>query len=236
LKKIALTLILASVFLVFVKPAPAVDLTPPESGWAERNGTKEYKTFSRISEGADSGEVMMVGVMDAPPKACFDFIVQYEKFPGVMPYIEYTKRIHSEKINENKTLNYVFFLLTPPIISSRFYTLKLEDESNADGREGVYRSQWDLEKGRFRKTPLDPEIKGSLKNPEKAVETPLNKGYWLYEPIDGGKRTKVTYYVWTNPGGRIPMWVANMGNTIALPKVWNAVKSRVAAATDNKGG
>jgi hypothetical protein len=223
---------LFAIFLIVCLAAPAVAgnlFSPPGEGWTEKSGTDEYKTYARNVTGSDTKEVVMVGIMNVAPKACFDAVGRYEEFPQFMPYIKFSKRVHSEKVNEDKTINHVFFLISPPLVSARFYTLRLEDEANADGKPGVYRSTWDLEKGEYRKTPMDPDVKDAVKNPEGAIETPFNKGYWLFEPVENGKKTRVTYYVWTNPGGAIPTWMANMGNTIALPKLWSALKSKARA-------
>jgi hypothetical protein len=46
------------------------------------------------------------------------------------------------------------------------------------------------------------------------------------EPISGGSRTRLTYTLLTNPGGMIPDFVANMSNTVAIPKLFKAVMKR----------
>jgi hypothetical protein len=118
--------------------------------------------------------------------------------------------------------------LSPPMVSYRYYSLQLSDERDVEGKPGVFRSKWTLEKGQYRRTPQDPDIKDSLKSGwGDPIETPLNEGYWLFEPEDGGMKTRITYYVWTNPGGSIPLWIANKANTVALPELWSAVKKRL---------
>lgn len=206
----------------------AIDLKPKDKGWVEKSAETEFKTYYREIKGSGTREVLMIGILNTDPKNCFDIVGDYLNFPSFMPYIKYTKIIHSEKIDENKTINYVFFYLNPPLVSARYYTLKLNDEKNADGKPGVFRSQWKLEKGQYRKTPNDAEIKNHIKTGwQDPIETAFNNGYWQFEPEENGTKTRVSYYVWTNPGGSIPNWIANKANTVALPELWKALKERL---------
>lgn len=56
----------------------------------------------------------------------------------------------------------------------------------------------------------------------------FNDGSCLIEPLDDGKRTRLTYMLFTHPGGLVPGFVANLSNTIAIPKLFEAVKKRAA--------
>jgi len=49
------------------------------------------------------------------------------------------------------------------------------------------------------------------------------------EPLDGGKRTRATYALFTDPGGSIPSFIANKANTTALPDLFAAVRKLSAA-------
>ena len=67
--------------------------------------------------------------------------------------------------------------------------------------------------------------------PEKdgIVRVKINTGAWILAPLAGGKRTRITYRVSTNPGGSIPTWLANKSNTTAIPDLFKAVRKRAAA-------
>ncbi len=204
------------------------DLSPTDAGWKQKSDEEYYKTYFREKKGSGIGEVLMIGVIDGPPSKYFSVVGDYDDFPQFMPYTQYVKLLRSKKVNENRTDNYVFFYLDMPFVSYRFYTLKLQDEKNYNGNMGTFRSYWTLEKqGPNHKTPLDPDIAPHVKEGSKAIETAFNEGYWLFEPIDGGEKTKVTYYVCTNPGGSIPDWLVNKANVIALPRLMKAIKQRV---------
>ncbi|MBF0118268.1 MAG: hypothetical protein HQK79_05485 [Desulfobacterales bacterium] len=216
------------VFLaLLVSPVYAYDLSPSDLGWKEKGDEGYYKTYVREKKDSGTGEVLMIGVVDGSPQKYFAVVGDYDNFPEFMPYLKYVKKQHSEKVDENKTYNYVFFYFASPVVADRFYNLKLLDEKNANGKKGTYKSSWTLEKGTYRKTPADPEISKYVKSGDKAVETAFNEGYWLLEPLEDGKKTKITYYVWTNPGGSIPDFIANKANTVALPKLMKAIQERI---------
>lgn len=214
--------------LSWMMTVSVADFSPPEPGWKEDVKSGDYWTFYQDSAGGETRKVLLLGILNASPEACFSLVTDYERFGDFMPFVQYTKLLDSERVNDDTMKNWVFFYLNPPMVANRFYTIELVDERNVDGRLGVYRSSWSLDASGRRKTPDDrdikPRIRGGFKKP---VETPLNDGFWLFEPLEGGRKTKVTYWVWTNPGGSIPPGIADKANTIALPKLWTAFVERL---------
>jgi hypothetical protein len=63
---------------------------------------------------------------------------------------------------------------------------------------------------------------GPKEKPGK-VRVKVTTGSWLLESREGGKKTKITYTVRSNPGGSIPSWVANRANRKAVPDVMRAL-------------
>jgi hypothetical protein len=59
------------------------------------------------------------------------------------------------------------------------------------------------------------------------IRMPVAEGFWLFEPIDGGKRSRVTYTSVTCLGGSIPDWLANRSNLNIIPKIFKAVMARL---------
>ena len=55
------------------------------------------------------------------------------------------------------------------------------------------------------------------------VRVTIATGNWLFESLQGGKATRVTYTIRTDPGGSIPSWIANRANRKAVPDVMRAV-------------
>ena len=223
-------LLLAVSFTLVGAKAPT-QFAPPKMagpGWKEAGSHKDFKVYSRDAKGG-IGQVLMVGEIKATPLECFKVVTNYDNFSKVMPYIKFAHLIHTDVINKNKTIHYAFFYVDAPLVSPRYYTLALADEKNANKEEGAYMSKWSLVKsGPYHETPSSPEIKklsdGKL---GKGVETSSNQGFWLFQPLPGGKGTKVSYMVLTNPGGSIPHWIANKANTMALPKLWDALNNAI---------
>ncbi|MBI5845547.1 MAG: hypothetical protein HZB23_12860 [Deltaproteobacteria bacterium] len=199
------------------------DLAPADSGWTEKTGGRDYRTYLRYVKGADTAEVLMVGRVSKSPRECLAVATSYAAFPEFMPYIKFTRLLSSEKASATKTINTVFFYVEAPLVSPRFYTLRLTDEIGPT----VCQSAWDLEKGAKRKTPADPAFAGKIPDPSSAVETPLNRGHWRFTALPGGAGTRVDYYVYTNPGGKIPPFIVNKTNAIAMPLLWKAFTERL---------
>jgi hypothetical protein len=208
----------------------AYDLSFPknDSGWILKSSGKNYKTYYRNKQGSNTQEVILIGVTRKKPAQIIVAITDYRRFPEFMPYVKYTKIVHYEKKSKDICINYVFTFLNVPIpfISSRFYNLRYTDVHNYAGNAEMFRSDWILETGAYRKLPTDQDIRGFVINPEDAVETTFNQGYFLIEPADVPDKTLITYYVWTNPGGSLPASAVNIANAIALPKRLDAITKR----------
>jgi hypothetical protein len=53
----------------------------------------------------------------------------------------------------------------------------------------------------------------------------VNSGEWLLEPLDRGTRTRARYYLVTDPGGYVPVWLANIVVASTLPDVFRSVRA-----------
>jgi hypothetical protein len=90
--------------------------------------------------------------------------------------------------------------------------IRIHDESKKlPNGSVIYKNRW---------TP----IPGGPPAKSGAVRLTVNDGYWLLEAAAGGKRTKARYYVFTDPGGNIPSFIANAANSKAIPDLFAAVR------------
>jgi len=232
-KKVLLVVMMCC-FAAAVWAAEAVDFTPKEKGWHLEKKEKNYHIYTRNVKGSDLFQTLMIGIMDATPAQCFSVVTDYNHFADFMPYFKYVHIIHTDKVSANETINYVFYFIDPPLLDARYYTLKLTDEKDPKGEKGAYLNKWDLvTKGIYHKTPESPGITKILHG-KTGIETPQSEGYWLFQPLDGGKRTKTSFFAWMNSGGNIPHWIANKANLVELPKTWGMIAKRAAATKVKK--
>jgi hypothetical protein len=105
-----------------------------------------------------------------------------------------------------------------PIIDDRDYFIEitLDQDLGPDG-SGVYHASW-------KPWGLDrPSMHG-------VVRVTTNEGFWDVQPLEGGRKSQVTYYLLSDPGGYIPAWVGNLGNKRVLPDVIHSMYKEILRA------
>ena len=181
----------------------------PEStkGW-ELDEKDEGIQIYKAEAVAGVFKMKAVGIIDAPPIEVWKAVRDYENYKKTMPYTEESTVISSE--DGGKVIHF-YSVVNAPFVDRRDYVIKLVDESDWQDGKGYLKVTW---------TPSD---KGP---PEKKdlVRVKVNDGMWKLEPRDGGKKTHVIYYVFTDPGGSIPKWIANKANGTAVPNVFKAIR------------
>lgn len=205
-----LTTMLRSVAFIFVAlssmPVLAAESKWEEAATADIDGHK-LVVSARSKDGSEVKEVRGLGVIDAPPwvvKNVIDDVARYKEF---MPYT-----VESLILSTHDGYVVSYQRLDTPVVDDRDYTIKIYDESreDADGRV-IWKNRWS------EANKLGPPVKAGV------ARVGVNEGYWILEDKDGGARTKVTYYVYTSPGGSIPTFLVNMANTQAVPELYRAV-------------
>lgn len=178
------------------------------SGWELVAETRGVAVFERPRAGSSAREVQAVGEVDAPAPRLFRVLLDFERCTEVMPYTAEGRVVHRE---EGGRAVHLYTVLDAPVVARRDYTMRLVDES--DWRDG---------KG-FLKLSWTPSNRGPPPR-DGVVRVLVNEGFWLLEPLDGGKRTRVTYRLFTDPGGSLPAWATAMANRSALPDAVEAVR------------
>jgi hypothetical protein len=180
---------------------------------AEDNGIKIY---SRMKDGENVAEMRAMGEMDAAPVEVWKAVRDYDGYTKNMPFTEYGKVLSR---SEGDKVIFFHSVVNTPLVDKRDYIIRLVDES--DVSKGMYRVSW---RAATAEDGVEiPKEKGGV------VRVKLNNGFWQLEPREGGKKTFATYYVHTDPGGSIPKMIANKGNTMAVPKVFEKIRDTVAA-------
>lgn len=182
------------------------------SPWELAAQTDGITVYARQRPGSAIREVKAQAVFDAPPEQAWKIIRDYERYPQTMPYIQTSKVTATE--GEGK-VTYVYTVIAAPLVARRDYTVKIVDESEWKDGKGFYKSTWTL---------ADDQGPSPQKD---IVRLKVNDGYWKLDPVLDGKKTFATYYIYTDPGGSVPNWVANTANGQAVPDVIRAVRKEL---------
>jgi hypothetical protein len=188
-----------------------------EPSWSLANEDNGIKIYRRQKEGETVAQMKAMGLMDASPQEVWKAIRDYPNYPKTMPYTEDSKVLASE--NGDKTI-WFYSVVNAPLVDRRDYVIKILDESDWKDGAGFLKVSWTSSTSTD-KDKIVPEREGY-------VRLKINDGYWLLEPREGGKKTFATYYVYTDPGGSIPKFIANKANSTAVPNVFAAIRKVVA--------
>ncbi|MHB8879785.1 MAG: SRPBCC family protein, partial [Myxococcaceae bacterium] len=108
-----------------------------------------------------------------------------------------------------------YSVINAPLVDRRDYCIRILDESNWADPKATLKVSWKAS------DKCIPEKEG-------LVRVKINDGYWTLAPRDNGTKTFATYYVFTDPGGSIPKWIANKANSTAVPNVFEAIRKVIA--------
>ena len=193
-------MILALLPLVLVTAEPQWELSTDSDG---------VKVFKRDRSGSDVKEMKAVGTIDATPGEVWAAVRDLEHYPTQMPYTAEAKVLSRSEGDREIAF---YSRIKTPLVDERDYIIVLKDESDWRDGKGFYKVSWTI--APKESDALMPEKKGVVR-------------VRVHEPRDDGAKTNATYYVFTNPGGAIPTFIANQGNNIAVPKVFAAIRKTV---------
>jgi hypothetical protein len=177
---------------------------PNTNPWELVNEDDGIKVWRRDVPGKDLAEAKAQWVIRQPAERVWKVIEDIEKYVEFMPYVQEI-RIMGKKGGES----FVYHRIDPPLVDAREYTLRMQDEII----DGLWIRRWSL-----------ADDKGPAKR-EDSVHLSVSDGSWTIERLEDG-RTHLTYWLYTDPGGSIPNWIANKANTISLPDVMRAIAKR----------
>ena len=180
-----------------------------EPAWQQVTRDDGIIVQARTPEGGSVSEVKATALVDAPPQAVWRVIRDYDHYTKTMPYTEESRVLASEQ--DGKVI--VFYcLVNAPLVDKRDFIIRIVDESDWKDGQGFLKTAWTV------------TTQGAPPEREGVVRVKLNNGYWLLEPREEGKKTFVTYYLYTDPGGSVPKWIADRANKTSVPDVLRAVR------------
>lgn len=198
---------------------PAVSLLVLLSGanepaWRQVARDDGITVMARTPGGSSVAEVKATALVDAPADAVWRVIRDYANYKKTMPYTEESRVLSSE---QDGKVTVFYCLVNAPMVAKRDFVIRILDESDWKEGQGYMKATWTaLEQG------APPEREG-------VVRVKLDTGSWLLEPREEGKKTFVTYYLHTDPGGSLPGWVADKANKTSVPDVLRAVRKYATA-------
>jgi hypothetical protein len=201
------------VLLSWGASAGALDAKAPGPEWVEARRSDQIVIYTRDDAALHAREVYAVGEADAPPAVVFAVVADVQHFTSFMPYVKEARILR--RLSETDLLLYE--RLAFPIISDRDCVLRRHSEVGTQANGGLFRLRW----------AVDPDY--FVLPRDGVVRLELSTGSWTLEPIDGGRRTRMTYQLITSPGGSIPSWMAEKSTTRAVPELFKAIKDRSAA-------
>ena len=193
-------------FLLFIGIAFCADKLNSNPDWQLASHTGDLKLYSRTRPRSGIKEFKAVGTFDAPTRAVHNVLNDVAGYPKFMPLMAECRIV---KRDGNSI--YAYQRLSPKIVGDRDFTLHIEEKSWPGEGGTVYSKKWETanEAG-------PPERKGVLR-----IKT--CEGSWLLEP-EGPEKTRATYTVYTDTGGALPVWIANMASGIGIRQVFAAVR------------
>jgi Polyketide cyclase / dehydrase and lipid transport len=182
------------------------------ASWERVHASDDLTVDTRPHPGSEIKEVRAYGMMAVPPHVVRAVIADVARYPEFMPYVK-ESRVIARSPRGTITYQRVSFGVVGALgVADRDYILRnVERVASREGRTS-YKRIWNAISGN------DPPQPG-------VVRLSVSKGFWELSPADeAGSRTRVVYCIFTNPGGSLPLWAINQGNSFGVPKVFNAVR------------
>ncbi len=194
---------------------PLLLLSADEPKWELSTENTGVKIYGRKRPESEVREMKAMGLVDATPLEIWKVVRDLERYPKVMPYVEEAKILSRDDGDKNVLY---YSKINAPLVDRRYYIIRVIDESDWRDGKGFLKVTWSAVNDKDDLMPVKKDV----------VRIRVDDGFWLLEPREDGKKTFVTYYINTSPGGSIPNFIANSGNNIAVPKVFDAIREQVA--------
>lgn len=182
---------------------------PNSNPWQHVKNDEDLHVWARTVPESNIREVKAETIIEAPIDRIWDVLADVDSYSAFMPYLIEAREVPREPGEKRGRLEY--FRVNPPLVSQRDYIIKIE--AKQDREKGHYVRSWSAA----------PDAGVSRRG--DSIRLDICDGSWTLEKLEGSK-TKVTYWVYTDPAGSIPGWLANQANTRSVPDVLQAVRNR----------
>lgn len=180
-----------------------------EGGWNPVYSRDGVAVSARPRAGSKIHEMQAISDMDAPPERLLLVLDDIERYPSFMPPTTVARLLARDNGQ-----SFYYMEINPPVIARRDYCIRVGMQRSPNG---TLRSYW-----------MTDNASCPVSERRGIVRVPSNSGEWILEPIDGGRRTHVTYRCHIEVGGQVPAWMVNRVAAKELPNVFAAVRHAVA--------
>lgn len=189
----------------------ALLLCCPANGEEWKNlGSKQGVTLAERKDSRTGlSEYLASGTIDAPVAVVKRILEDIEAAQDYMPYVREVKILE-----RSRGRTFFYQRIKPPFVTDRDYTLSMVTTSFDTPSGPGYRLSWKTA------NEMGPSKIDSV------VRVELNTGYWQLIPSKDGSKTQLTYRVLTNIGEKIPSFIVEKANRLALPKIIEAVRNQ----------
>lgn len=178
-------------------------------GWKLDSQSGAIAIYSRPRSNSSLKEFKAIGEIDAPNRLVHAVIDDFANYSSFMPYTVECRLVK----RENDAILF-YQRLSPKIVSDRDYTLRIREKSWRGKNGVVYLHSFEAA------NEFGPaETRGFTR-------VRVCEGGWLLEPL-GDIKTRATYSLDTDNGGKIPAFIANPASGIGIRKLFAAVRKQV---------
>lgn len=202
---------------------PCITLHHPqkEEGWEFLGEKNEVKIYIRQRADSKIKEGLGIGKVNAHPCLVFQVVTNPDYFIGLFPYVS---GIYITKVVDHTHYSCQYLDFPWPIGDRKVNIIDTWKLFGAE-RYCEFLSVWKRSEI-YRCSDEQFREAYSGYKPE-AIETPANEGYWHLILADDGLSTICYYYVFVDPGGKIPAWVQNWFVDDSISSVFEAVRKGV---------
>ena len=188
--------------------AEPIQPTNPNEEWKFVKEGGGVSLYCRARADTALKEFKAMGKIEAPTRAVHNVIDDLESYPSFMPYT-----VECRVIKREGESIYSYQRLSPKIVCDRDYTLRIRETSWPAQGGLVYLNQW------------EPANEFGPGEKPGVLRVKLNEGSWLLEP-EGADKTRATYLIYTDSGGKLPAFIVNFASEIGVRKLFAAVRKQ----------
>jgi len=181
-------------------------LTAAEEGWSVTMQTSDITVYERSRKGSSLLEFKAVRILPLSSDVIKRVIDDVDQYPNFMPYVAEARVISRSGPN---LVSYQ--RISPPFVSDRDYTVRVNCETWRIAGGNCFCNKWQTA------NDLGPAEKSGVSRVK------VTEGSWLLEPDGDGSKTRVTYHVFSDSGGSLPVSITNAASRNAIPKLFDSI-------------